>query len=136
MRNLFAFIAIGLISNCGRSGSGDSISGVWSSKQSSAKTRELKLGVDGKFEAKGFPSSIACSDSAAVGDVDGIGKWEYEAEDDRVFINFYRIANGKCSTPYGVMIFHHPGNKLVAFPDVEKPSGAVVFDFVADGKGR
>ncbi|WP_369980027.1 hypothetical protein [Xanthomonas bundabergensis] len=136
MKILVAFAAVTLVSGCGMSGSENNFSGIWVSKESNMKTRELKLDVDGGFEVKGFPSAIACSDSTAVGDVDGTGTWEYEAQDDRVFLKFSSMTNQKCSTPYGVMIFHQPGNKLAAFPDVEKPSSAVIFDLVGDGKKR
>ncbi|WP_267103307.1 hypothetical protein [Xanthomonas sacchari] len=136
MKFLSFIIAVFLISGCTKSGSKSEYFGLWVSKKSNSETRELRLGEDMNFEARGVPAEIFCSNSEVAGDIDGVGTWEYEAENDRVFLKFSRMTNNSCATPYGVMIFPQPGKKLAAFYDVEKPSGAVIFNLADAGKNN
>ncbi len=122
-----SFLVASSLLGCVRSITADDLSGVWFSKESGHESREINLANDGKFEVKSFPAALACSESDAIGDVDGGGTWEYESEDDRIFLKFTRLTDEKCATPYGLMIFRQPGGSLSVFLDVEKPSSAIVF---------
>ncbi|MDY4360055.1 MULTISPECIES: hypothetical protein [Xanthomonas] len=137
VKNLLVIIAaVFLISGCGRSRSEDAYYGLWSSRKADAEIRQLRLGHDMKFEVKAFPAAVACSDSTVLGDIDGGGAWEYDAEDGRILLDFSKITNGKCKTPYAMVIFDQPGSKLAAFSDVEMPSSGVVFEHSVDGRNR
>ena len=116
------------LAGCAKTITSSEIAGSWVNEGPSQERRELALGNDGRFEVKRFPAALACSDSGVTGDVDGNGTWEYESEDDRVFLKFSKVTNKRCATPSGVLIFRQPGEKLSAFLDVERPSSAIVFE--------
>ncbi|MBO9875661.1 MULTISPECIES: hypothetical protein [Xanthomonas] len=136
MKYLFLVIAAFLISGCGRSRSEDAYYGLWITRKANAEIRKMRLGHDMKFEVRAFPAAVACSDSMVMGDIDGDGSWKYDAEDGCIFLEFSKITNEKCKTPYGVVIFDQPGARLTAFPDVEMPSSGVLFEHSADGRNR
>lgn len=88
----------------------------------------MLLREDGRFEVKQFPAAAACSDESVEGEIDGDGTWEYDGEDDRVFLKFSRISNERCKMPYGVMVFPQPHKKISVFLDADRPSTALVFE--------
>jgi len=57
-----------------------------------------------------------------AGDVDGEGVWEYEVEGGRVLLNFSKIEDPGCDTPFGSLVFVESSERLAAIVDVDSPT--------------
>lgn len=101
--------------------------GVWMADDVRDQGREISMRQDGKFMAAKIPAAMVFSSAGERGDLDGSGTWEYQPDDDRIFLVFTGISSEKCSVPYGVMVFIGPGKKLSLISDVDKPSTGIEF---------
>jgi hypothetical protein len=112
------------LSACGV-GSADDLIGAWTAADSPTAS-SIVLDKYRKFSAKEFPADLACPGKVA-GRIDGSGTWEYQSRGDRVFLVFSTIRDPKCETPFGVVIFVRAKDELAAIPDVDKPSGSIIY---------
>lgn len=106
--------------------------GTWQSKASGTTQRTIILRSNLSFQATGIPSSIACLNSPDSEPVDGEGTWEYQEDQDRVFLVFQTYSRKECERPYGVMLIRLSPKQLVASESVDNPAGSLVFS-LSDG---
>lgn len=101
--------------------------GTWQTTSSDTTKRAIILRPDLSFRAIGIPVSIACLNGSGVESIDGEGTWEYQAEQDRVFLVFQKYSRKECEQPYGVMLFRLSPKQLVASANVDNAASSLVF---------